>query len=367
METLEENGKFNSYECLFCHKKFFYFFGGKRCSICNFKFCEDCLTKDPDGKKICNFCAVLIMNSKGNEEEMPDRKSFNTEVVMNCKITTTNPEDEYNKVKKIASGKFGKVYKVVDKMTGMGFAAKIISPKNNFEKQMIINEFALTKLCMHCNIIEYYFIYEFNKDIWIIQELMDLSLTKLLSQDRMMPEPIIIFILKEVLFAINSIHRKHRIHRDIKSDNVLISFDGRIKLCDLGFAAQLVNERKLRSTIVGTPAWIAPEIASGSRYDEKVDIWSFGILAIEMIDGEPPFLRLDPTLILQNIVKTEIRLKNPNKISQDLAEVIQYCTDKNPNSRKSAHELLELPVFTNVSVTQEQFAQFMDDFSRILG
>lgn len=286
---------------------------------------------------------------------------------MNCKIITTNPEDIFFKDVKIASGTFGTVYKVVDKITGMRFAAKILSPRNNFEKQLIINEFALTKLCKHCNIIEFYSIYEFDKKIWILQELMDISLAKLLSQDRMMPEAIIIFILKEVLFAINFIHKKQRIHRDIKSDNVLISFDGRIKLCDLGLSAQLLNERQFRSTIVGTPAWIAPEIASGSRYDKKVDIWSFGILAIELIEGEPPLFRSDPILILQNIVRTEIMLKNPHAVSQGLVEVIQYCTDKNPKNRKSASELLELPIFTTMSVTQEYFAQFVVYFSRMLG
>ena len=78
-------------------------------------------------------------------------------------------------------------------------------------------------------------------------------------------------------------------HRDIKSDNILVNSKGDIKLADFGYSAQLTQEKKARQTKVGTIYWMAPELIKGkTSYDSKVDIWSFGIFAIELADGEPP-------------------------------------------------------------------------------
>lgn len=273
---------------------------------------------------------------------------------------------EYAKEKQIAAGSFGRVFKVLNKTNGHNYAAKVLIPGNAEERKMIMNEFALTKLSSHTNVIEYYCIYEFGRSIWIIQELMDIPLANIISIVEMMPECMIVHVLKEVLLAINFIHRKHRIHRDIKSDNVLLDFTGRIKLCDLGFAAQLVSERQVRSTMAGTHAWVAPEMVKNLRYDTKVDIWSFGILALEIIEGEPPYFRMSPNEILANVLTKEFRLKDPNRVSQPLAEAIHSCLEKDPRNRKSANELLKLPVFQSSNLAQEDFAIFVVDYNRRL-
>jgi serine/threonine protein kinase len=90
------------------------------------------------------------------------------------------------------------------------------------------------------------------------------------------------------------IHSLHRIHRDIKSDNLLIGDDGSIKLADFGYAAQLTQEKQKRNTIVGTPYWMAPELIRGQNYDQKVDLWSLGIMIMEMAEGEPPYMEFPP-------------------------------------------------------------------------
>ena len=90
-------------------------------------------------------------------------------------------------------------------------------------------------------------------------------------------EPEIAYVCECMLMALAFLHRNHRLHRDIKSDNVLVDSEGRIKMADFGFAVGLTKEVDKRRSVVGTPYWMAPELIRGLPYDAKVDIWSTGI------------------------------------------------------------------------------------------
>ena len=99
------------------------------------------------------------------------------------------------------------------------------------------------------------------------------------------------YVCYRVLLGLKYLHDRHILHRDIKSDNILVSFDGAIKLADFGYATQLTTQQNSRKSKVGTVCWMAPEIITGKHlYDNKIDIWSFGIFVIELANGEPPYI-----------------------------------------------------------------------------
>ena len=123
------------------------------------------------------------------------------------------------------------------------------------------------------------------------------------------------------------LHDKKQIHRDLKSDNILISTDGDVKIADFGFAVQLTKEREMRNSTVGTPAWMAPELIRKQNYNEKVDIWSMGIILLQMCCKEPPYLSMAPLKAMYTIASKDPP-QVPDKFTTNLKSFYQKCCQK---------------------------------------
>ena len=138
------------------------------------------------------------------------------------------------------------------------------------------------------------------------------------------------------------IHKDNVIHRDIKAANVLITNDGRVKLCDFGVAAQLTQSNVRRQTMAGTPYWMAPEvIMEGVYYDTKVDIWSLGITTYEITTGNPPYCDVEALRAMQLITKSKPPRLEGRQYSPLLKEFIALCLDEDPKERLAAEDLLK--------------------------
>lgn len=196
-------------------------------------------------------------------------------------------------------------------------------------------------LCYSNSIVDYHFTFYYKESLFMFVEFMNGgSLTDFVYHYmKKTPEDVIGYALREILIGLRALHKRRQLHRDLKSDNILTSTKGDVKIADFGYAIQLTKDRMKRKTVVGTPAWMAPELIQKMDYDEKVDIWSLGMVAIEMCEGEPPYLRMPHFRAMHCIVnKPAPQLKG---WSNKLCDFVKCCLQKDPKDRWPADKLLK--------------------------
>ncbi|BFU20726.1 PH domain/P21-Rho-binding domain/Protein kinase domain/Protein tyrosine kinase, putative [Entamoeba histolytica] len=280
-----------------------------------------------------------------------------------------DPREFYSDFEKIGEGASGEVFSAKRKADGIVVALKQMEVNNDNEK-LIATEISLMKGCKHDNVVTFYeaFYLPAKKLMWMSMEYMDGGcLTDILENHDIieMTEPQIAYVCRETLRALNFIHGLHCIHRDIKSDNMLLTNDGHVKLADFGYAAQLNQKQKNRNTVVGTPYWMAPELIRGHDYGVKIDIWSLGIMVMEMAEGDPPYMEFPPLRALFLITTKGIPpLKNAEKWSRDMNGFVARCLETIPDNRADSEELLQHP-FMKIACENTDFAQLIADVRKL--
>ncbi|GJJ78186.1 p21-activated kinase 1 [Entomortierella parvispora] len=261
--------------------------------------------------------------------------------------TDADPTKLYRNLVKIGQGASGGVYTAYQVGTNLSVAIKQMNLEQQPKKDLIINEILVMKESSHKNIVNYIDSFLYRGDLWVVMEYMEGgSLTEVVTTNEM-ADPQIGAVCRETLLGLEHLHSKGVIHRDIKSDNVLLALNGDIKLTDFGFCAQLKESQGKRTTMVGTPYWMAPEVVTRKEYGPKVDIWSLGIMAIEMLEGEPPYLNENPLRALYLIATNGTpTLQHPERISVEFTHFLSQCLEVDAEKRPTASELLKHPFIT---------------------
>ncbi|XP_030377949.1 serine/threonine-protein kinase PAK mbt [Scaptodrosophila lebanonensis] len=259
-------------------------------------------------------------------------------------VSAGDPRENLDNFNKIGEGSTGTVCIATDKSTGRQVAVKKMDLRKQQRRELLFNEVVIMRDYHHPNIVETYSSFLVNDELWVVMEYLEGgALTDIVTHSRMDEEQIAT-VCKQCLKALAYLHSQGVIHRDIKSDSILLAADGRVKLSDFGFCAQVSQELPKRKSLVGTPYWMSPEVISRLPYGPEVDIWSLGIMVIEMVDGEPPFFNEPPLQAMRRIRDMQPpNLKNAHKVSPRLQSFLDRMLVRDPAQRATAAELLAHP------------------------
>ncbi|GAB7341578.1 hypothetical protein MBLNU457_7785t3 [Dothideomycetes sp. NU457] len=270
----------------------------------------------------------------------------------------------YDFIELIGKGSFGRVYKCKHRETREIVAVKIIDVDeldyklDNAQKDEAIEDFIKevntlkqVKDSRAKNINNIQEAFDLHSQLWIVSDYCSGGSVHTLMKASPQPgldEKYIIPIARELATALKHVHDASVIHRDIKCGNVLISEDGRLELCDFGVAGRLENGASKRSTIIGTPYWMAPEMHSDVEgYGVEIDVWAYGCTIYEMATGMPPYHKFHPSYLRQ-VLESEPRL-DEELYSAPLCDFVAFLLRGNPADRPTAEQIVQHPYIANTS------------------
>jgi serine/threonine protein kinase len=249
-----------------------------------------------------------------------------------------DPTQLFKLIRKLGEGASGSVF-AAEAKNGRVYAIKRV-PLNLKTVGSTTKEIKFMRELKHENTLSYHNCYKKGQEIWIVMEYCECGSVQSIMElsGKGLEERYIAAITYQVLCGLKYLHGKEKIHRDIKAANLLLTAEGIVKIADFGTSA----DGTIRTTVIGSSYWMAPETLNQQVYDAKADIWSLGITLIEMAEKEPPYSHLAPHEVVREVVQQPPpNLRHPNKWSLNFREFVRHCLQKDPTKRSDALALLK--------------------------
>uniref|UniRef100_A0A8C8CEV4 Mitogen-activated protein kinase kinase kinase kinase n=1 Tax=Oncorhynchus tshawytscha TaxID=74940 RepID=A0A8C8CEV4_ONCTS len=286
-------------------------------------------------------------------------------------VSYSNPLEDYEMIHRIGSGTYGDVFKARNIKTSVISAIKVVKLDPGDDILSIQQEITMIKECTHKNIVAYFGSYLRNNKLWICMEYCGGgSLQDIYHVTGPLNERQIAYVCRETLQGLHHLHETGKMHRDIKVISTKILF---LQLshgiffspADFGVAAEINASVAKRKSFIGTPYWMAPEVAAVEKkggYNQLCDIWAVGITAIELAELQPPMFDLHPMRALMMMSKSSFqppKLKDKAKWSADFHSFVKISLTKNPRKRPSSEKLLQHP-FVSQLLTRTLAIELLD-------
>ncbi|XP_017956533.1 misshapen-like kinase 1 isoform X5 [Drosophila navojoa] len=289
-----------------------------------------------------------------------------------------DPAGIFELIEVVGNGTYGQVYKGRHTKTGQLAAIKVMDVTEDEEEEIKLEINVLKKYSNHRNIATYYgaFIKKSppGKDdqLWLVMEYCGAgSVTDLVksTKGQSLKEEWIAYICREILRGLSYLHSNKVIHRDIKGQNVLLTDNAEVKLVDFGVSAQLDRTIGRRNTFIGTPYWMAPEVIAcdenpEATYDNRSDLWSLGITALEMAESQPPLCDLHPMRALFLIPRNSPPRLKSKKWSKKFQGFIDTVLVKDYHQRPYTDNLLKHAFIKDQPTDRQVRIQLKDHIDR---
>lgn len=252
---------------------------------------------------------------------------------------------DFDTIKVLGQGSYGKVLLVREKRTGRLFAQKqlqkaslVINETNEVHEknyQRTLNEKTILEKVNHPNIVKLFYAFQDNNKVYLILEYLDGGeIFHHLAQQRYLSEKDASFYIAQIVLALRYLHLNLKvIYRDLKPENCMLNSYGHLVLTDFGLSKVSTNESEHKHSMIGTAQYMAPEVIKGESYDYSVDWWSLGCVAYDMLTGGPPFTGQTNEKIMDKVIHSKKYLKFPFYLSNDAKDLLRKLLQPNPQKR----------------------------------
>ncbi|KAJ5540876.1 hypothetical protein N7494_005952 [Penicillium frequentans] len=325
---------------------------------------------DTRGSRFLDPSSAVAAITRHKAEAIKLAREQGTAVKEMCRRAKTEvPPYEFEEL--IGKGAYGRVYKGREIPSGRLVAVKVLDIDSldykslrDFRDESIKDFIHETKVMKQVkdsgakNINELIEAISIHSQLWLVCEYCPGGSVRTLMRatgDKL-EERFIIPIARELVVGLRAIHDAGIIHRDIKAANILIHEEGRLEICDFGVAGILQSQRDKRSTWIGTPHWMPPEMFStrgqAHQYGSEIDVWAFGCTLFEFATGNPPNAGLRERMQIGRQLNRNTPKLDSEDYSDGLKDLISYALDSNPSTRPSMADILEHPY---IAGTEEEY------------